>query len=69
MNNPGTGVPRVEPKEVTRPEEFDLESAHRYHTRSTTRGEEHHPAFHANPIPRGILEQPQVLTLFSAGTV
>ncbi|CAH1780160.1 unnamed protein product [Owenia fusiformis] len=56
LNHANIGVPKIQPKEVTQPEEFDLEGARRKPT--APEPEEPHFEFHAQPIPAKILEKP-----------
>ena len=51
------GLHKVQPKEATRPEEFDFESDRRVRDRPDHRQEQEESyEFHAKPIARGILE-------------
>jgi len=52
----------VQPKETTKPEGFDLETDRRIRERQANRSdnEEEQYEFHANPVPKNILERPVV---------
>lgn len=59
LQNPATGVRKVPSKPTTQVEEFNLEGLKRNQNKSIEKKEEKYE-FHAQPVPKDILEGPVV---------
>ncbi len=68
MSNPNTGVTKVAPKELTKPQTFDLETDRRntaWEAHKAREGDNTYE-FHAKPLPKGIFKDPMVSILSSS---